>query len=380
MTRRATTIFVCFLLLAGGVVLMLWPRTEPDPLAATGGSEPSPPPARTTLSSVVSEAVSSTATPAAAEAECPPKMTQEELEEHDARQQEHFTQVAKQLSRSDNAENVLAAALLLQGSPGNTSLEALDRAFRLDPRSPLVTWNMLRVCRDDEAADCDLDFVEASATRADGDNGAIWMEMALLRLEEGQTDAARLLVRKAIAAPRFDNYFIEHARLIERALEAGGDSTYTERMIAGIGYSAALVVSYYTITSHCRTLDPADAVWIDLCQQIGEKMLVDGRVLLDQAIGASLIKIATEHTHDAERIEAALERESSFRKRYQDVIASVESQNLLANDEAVLRQYVEHLATFGELEAMTKLAEEAARLRETAGYDQCNFTNWYLGG
>ena len=86
-------------------------------------------------------------------------------------------------------------------------------------------------------------------------------------------------------------------------------------------------------------------------------------------------KDVASQTHDVERTEALVERESDFRDRYSDLMVDTATQNLLVNDEAVLRQYVEHLAMFGEFEALTRLREEAARLRKTDGYDQCNFIN-----
>ena len=205
--------------------------------------------------------------------DCPHKMTLDEMQAYEKERQAHFKDVGRQLAQSNDADFVLAAALLVQDAPGKVSTELIDRAHRLAPASPLVAWNMLRTCRDEEILDCDMAWVEANAIRADGDNGAVWMEVAMLRLAEGKFDDAATMVRQAIAAPRFDTYFVEHALLIERALSTGGDSSYTERMITGVGYSAALVVSHYGITEFCRTVDEANVDWIDLCYQFGEKML-----------------------------------------------------------------------------------------------------------
>lgn len=376
-SRRYLAAAILVVLLASGI-FFLQAQVERSEPAADDVPQTSHTPIRGALSTVAPSVESSAVVPETTVGLCPSTMTQEEIEARYAKQEEHFQDIAKQLTGSDDVEMVLAAALLLQGR-GTTALDALQRASKLAPQSPLVAWNVLRTCRDGDRAECDLARVEANAIRADGDNGAVWMELAMLHLSQDHLDKAEHDVRSAIAAPRFDSYFIDHAQLIERALEAGGNSNYTERMIAGISFSAAMAVSYYKITEHCAKIDALDAVWVDLCQQIGEKMYADGRTLLDQAIGTSLVKIALRHTGDSTRIEEATTREAEFREHYRALIPPVEAQNLLGNDDAVLRRHVEDLATYGELVALTKLLAEVERLKKVDGYDQCNFVNPVAG-
>ena len=292
----------------------------------------------------------------------------ESEEQHKAR----ALAVAAELANSDDADYLLAAALLVQFGEPDAPLELLRRASKIAPRHPLVAWSLLAMCRDRKGARCDLEALEANAIEVDGSNGAVWMEIAMLRLAEAQPVAASDAVRRAIAAPRFDSYFIDHALVFERALSTNGDRSYRDRIFAGIGYSAALVISYGAITKHCRAVD-AGGVWLELCDQLGEKMMTDGRALMDQAIGSALRKIAAERSGDEEWRQRATAEYEAFREHYQSFMASGAMQTLLENDEAVLRNYVENFVTYGELEAQMRLKDDANRLQDDPTYDQCNF-------
>lgn len=254
-------------------------------------------------------------------------------------------------------------------------LELLAKAADIEPGNPLVAWNQLAMCRDREDVSCDIEKIAANAIAVDGSNGALWLEIARLRLAENNSDAAVAAVRRAIAAPRLDTYLIDHALVLERAMASRSDLSYRDRVFQGMGYSAALVVSFYQITEHCRTVDESVGVWIELCDQLGAKMFADGRILLDQAIGRALQKIAAERSGDEDWISDATADYERFKTYYRSLLADRGTQALLENDEAVLRQYLDNFSTFGELEAQVRLQIEAQRLRSDPDYEQCNFVS-----
>lgn len=299
----------------------------------------------------------------------PPVIAEESEKDHKAR----AIALAELLAQTSDADYLLAAALLSQSSEANAPLELLAKANGIEPGNPLVAWNQLAMCRYRKGATCDINVIEANAIAVDGSNGALWTEIAMLRLAEDKPDAAIAAVRRAIAAPRMDSYFIDHATVLERALAGRSDMSYRERVFQAIGYSAALVVSYYEITKHCRTVDESVGVWIELCNQLGAKMFADGRVILDQAIGRALQKIAAERSGDEGWIRSATAEYERFRTYYRSLMADRSTQALLENDEVVLRQYFENFSTFGELEAQVRLKADAKRLRNDPDYDQCNF-------
>ena len=287
----------------------------------------------------------------------------------------HIREVEARLSKSDDAEHLLAAALLSESESPEHPLQLLDKAAKIDPDNRLITWVQLGLCRERKGVNCNLAKAEASARRVDGSNGAVWMEVAMLRLGEGDESAATEAVRRAIAVPRFDTYFIDYVILIERALSTHGESSYGDRAMAGFGFSAAMPIPSYSITKHCDASGAADTNWIDLCDQLGAKMFSDSTSLLDRAIGTSLRRIAAERNGNAVEITRATAREAEFREEYQRLTTSREATLLLANDEAVLRRFIENFSIYGEMEAQKRLHAEVERLKNSPDYDQCNFVS-----
>ena len=288
-----------------------------------------------------------------------------------------FVALADTLAETVDADYLLAAALLSQSLGPDRSLELLVRAAEIAPQNRLVAWNRLTKCPSAQSIRCDRESIEAKAISVDGSNGAVWAELAMRRVGKRRNSEAIAAIRRAIAAPRFDSYFIDHVTVLELALASRNDLSYRQRYFMAMGYSAALAVPSYRITKHCETVAESVGVWVELCDQLGAKMFADGRTLLDQAIGRALQKIAAGRSGDDEWIERSTADYEAFREQYQKLIADRNSQALLENDEVVLRQYVENFATYGELEAQYRLKAEAQRLREDPDYDQCNFvSNW----
>lgn len=305
--------------------------------------------------------------------DCPPKnsplVTDESEEEYKAR----ALGLAEVLAESGDADYLLAAALLSQFGESDRPLELLAKASAISPRNRLVAWNRLTLCRDSNVANCDAALVEANAIKADGGNGAVWMEIAMRRLAEERPAAAIEAIRRAIAAPRIESYFVDHAMVLERALASRSDLSYRQRVYQGIGISAALVGSSYGITKHCEAVDEGIGVWLELCDRLGAKMFVDGKTLLDRAIGLALRKIAAGRSGDEAWIEKATADYEAFKTRYRKLMADRKAQALIENDEVLLRQYLENFVTYGELEAQERLRAEALRLQQDPDYDQCNF-------
>lgn len=310
-----------------------------------------------------------------AAAECPKKPVPEHSPQSVDDLKAQMQALAGDLSHSDDAEHLLAAALLGGFAVPGAPLELLDKASRIVPSNALVAWHRLKICRELAGATCDLEEIETIAVEVDSDNGAVWMQVAMLRFGEDRHNAAADAVRRAIVAPRFDNYFIDNAGVIERALTVLGGRSYAERVFMGIGVAAASMVSYQKITTQCAALAGDGGVWLELCDRLGARMTADGNTLIDQAIGTSLRKIAAQQSGDEAWIEAATANEVSFRDNYQRLLATIGAHHILENDEVVLRQYIENFSTYGELEAQTRLKEEAQRLREDPDYDQCNFVS-----
>lgn len=275
------------------------------------------------------------------------------------------------LQESGDTEHLLAAALM---STDRTVIqELLDRVLIADPANRVAHWKNLENCHA-RGSDCDRRAVEAAALAVDGANGLVWIGIASALMGDERWDEAELALRRAAVAPRFDSYFMEFALLIERGLAATSEMDYTERMVAGFGYSAATAIPGYSqMTRRCTGEADGYLLPADTCFELGEQMARYGTELLAVLIGMSVKR------HAASRLgneELARKLESDTRRIRDGVLQErVDSgaQALLQNDAALLRRYVDTFVAHGEIRATEALVAEARRLREDPGYDPCNF-------
>ena len=275
------------------------------------------------------------------------------------------------LQQSGDSEHVLAAALM---SSDRKELQAiLDRVLSEDPANRVAHGKNLENCRA-VGSECDRRAVEAAVIAVDSANGLVWMDIASAHMLEDRWDHAEDALRRAAVAPRFDTYFMEYALLIERGLAATSDLSYTDRMIAGIGYAAAAATpAYGEVTRGCGGEVVGFSLPADVCFELGEQMARNSRELLAMHIGKHIQQDAARRLGD-EGLARQLGRE---KQALQDAAlhASADSgaQVLLQNDATVLQRYIDTFLAHGEIRATEALVAEARRLREDPDYDQCNF-------
>lgn len=295
--------------------------------------------------------------------------TQEESDDY----RKHMVAISNRLASTNDAEFLLVAAMLRMNDDASTSKVLFNRADELDPANPLIAWNRLLSCSEYNDANCDFETIRADAISVDKENGAVWMAIATEYLKAGNDEMALNAIRRAGTASRFDEYWSEQIALFERGFAATTNWTYQERVSSAIGMAAALILPMPPILERCKVSVDDDAVWAELCDQLGQKMYEDGRTMLTRSLGLvmreSVYTVATSPVGSAR----VSELRSELRRDTKDLLRDRAVSNLMWNDERVLRSYLENMAAYGEIQAMTIVHEEAARLAADPDYDQCNF-------
>ena len=275
----------------------------------------------------------------------------------------------EQLALTGDPDLLLAAALLNDDEKERWAL--VDRSLAIAAGNPVALWHQLHHCYQ---VGCDVETIERAMITVDESNGMVWLEIASDRIRKGAWDEAESALRRAVDAPRFDTYFMDHAMAVERGLAATTDLDYTERVVMGIGISAALAIpAFGDALQACKSGGNDELIWIDLCDELGAKMFSDSRELISTVIGQSYREVAALRAGDRAKADQ-LKQEA--RQVFNDVLraqADSGAQALMANDPAVLQSYVEYFRAHGELKAVNLLVEDALRLRADPTYDQCNF-------
>lgn len=275
------------------------------------------------------------------------------------------------LSESGDPEYLLAAALMDFDPDERAESQLLARAAGQLPDHPVALWHRLQHCRN---GSCDRGEIARAAVAADPTNGMLWLEIARGHLRDGDWPGAERAMRQAIASSRFDSYFIDYTDLLERGLAASTDFNYTERMVVGIGISAAVAVPLFgEVSRACQSEDNDMVVWVPLCDELGMSMHERSTELISTMVGWGYRKAAAERTGDSARAKLLKEQSAELRERYLTRMHKVGASALLENDPMILRQYFDDFRAHSELQAVDRLVEVAERLRADPTYDQCNF-------
>ena len=279
--------------------------------------------------------------------------------------------VVKTLSPSGNAELLLAAALLTREEDVADGL--FDSVLRLDPDNRIALWHQLQNCVAGKMP-CDPDTAEAAAIAADAGNGLVWLELARRQIREERWQDAEESLQRAAAAHRFDTYFIEHAVVVERGLAAASELSYPERMIAGIGVSAAIAIPAFGDVSRACSKDAEQArISVDVCTELGEQMAESSRELLTSMIGYAIWRNSEQRSGDEERARQIGAEMDRVRASFFEEAKTSGAWALVENDVTVLQDYVDNFLAHGEIRAAKMLVQDARRLRTDPDYDQCNF-------
>lgn len=278
------------------------------------------------------------------------------------------------LQQTNSSEYLLAAALLNGWKDPRLAMDLLQRSAADHLNDPILIWTALVICGQRPGLDCDFGELEETAIDVDADNGAMWVQIAGLRLgsddEEGAIDA----LRHAISAPRFDSYYDEQIMLVERGLAVGSNLSFSERALMAWGTASVTPIGLGSLTARCKS--GADGVWSELCEQLGSRMTTDSGNSLTKMIGMDLRQIVLTNQLDEKGLTAIARERDALRQSMGSIEQNEQMINLMMNDELVLRNYLENLEVYGEDAARQSFFAEMQRLKNSPEYDQCNFVSF----
>jgi hypothetical protein len=336
-------------------------RIAPDAATAAVGAPPATPEAGTRAArpTQVAEAAPDGSAAVACEPERPAEAAAPTSPDDPGEQLAQLERAAATLAQSSDPEHLLALAVLRRRDEPAGSLELMSRARALDPDNPLIALDLAELCLGQpQAPECAGGDPEREVLRLAGGNGAVWARVAAWRYQRGDRDGALEAIRRAAVAPAFDEYWIEHTLLFERALAASTAYTYAERVAVAFGLPNPGFERAIEIINSCRDEGASSAEWRRACADLGARMEADADVVLGTAIGLHLQRIAFEAAGD----EPAAERVRQRTQEVHDLVRDAgPSDILLHGDPAALSELMAELGTYGELAAFRYLKETMDR-------------------
>lgn len=280
---------------------------------------------------------------------------------------------AQTLERADDVDLRLAGALLSVSDRAHPDyIQRLLSALALDPDHPLILERLLDACINDaESGVCARQDIAERAAQADGDNGEMWAAIAGYRASRGDVKGALAALRRAASAGTHRGYFVEFIRVMELGLAAAaGHLSYAERIGEALGRAAGFTVPYSPVVDECRARAGEDPLWHDVCLDFARHLERNGQTVMNRMMGIGMQILIAEETADGESLASASEREQES-LAWLEEHSSADTQVVLANDERVLREYLQEFDAHGEPAALVYLRTEVERLKQIPGYDPC---------
>ena len=276
--------------------------------------------------------------------------------------------LADTLSRSANAEDQLAAAIIGAFIGVDRRIDSLSMALAADPMHPLVLWQVADDCRRGRGGEyCTDPYVRANLETVLGGNGWYWVQVASFYYEQGMFDESLRATQRAASAPEFDDYFIDNVLLLERALGADSDRDYLNRVVGAMGYVAAMPADF--LARECTQRAELDDEWLDGCTRLAERYERDGTTMMMQMIGLGM----QEKLYAQSGLVAEL-RDVGVRKgELNELLGRVDADYELiqAVDPQINARYLDVWKSSGERAAFEYATTTVGQLLEDPDYDPC---------
>ena len=273
---------------------------------------------------------------------------------------------------SQSAENLTSVALMAVDDP-RERLDAIKEAMSIGDRDAIVVWAAVQICdRPRPNLNCPAREWEDELLKLDSGNSEVWIRVAARHYQRGDTAKALDSLRHAATAAETREYWPETVAMLERALDAAGGYSFTQRARFAFDFAAAHAPDAAPYVSMCGTQSRIDAEWAQACLEYGrlverqgktESVLAIGQTIQIAALEAMGNTAATE-TVAAQQDEAARERASEPAGERVDVF-------ILSNTR-LFAAYLAALRERGERAARAEARAEANRLAERCSQQRTN--------
>ena len=245
---------------------------------------------------------------------------------------------ANVLKKSNDADSLAAAAVMLWESDSRVALSLLERSTALAPDRPEYAWLQLLACA--QSTTCDPKPLEARLLALAPRNGAASM-VALSIADKANDDAARIAALEQLGrSDRVDIYWTLISRMGPAVAETR-KMTLLEAVTAVIGKVIAVALpTYAPFSNSCKGDRLNSERVVQLCRDAAHA-LMRGDCLVTEMVGVAVAKRVWPQGSPEWKAALDARRLYSFRSRNWQESGCCETQN-----DASTREYLRLLATY----------------------------------
>lgn len=235
---------------------------------------------------------------------------------------------------------------------------------------PIAYYHLLNACHEQSNNEICKDELLEQAQNIDAENGMLWLNIAGIKLKQGDNEAALTAIRTASEKTVFSEYHFQTIELIASNIQLNTSVEYKDAVISAIGYVAAQPAMYGGVLKLCLNSKVAELEQADVCHQLGQSMANNSDTLLLSSFGSSLQQ---EYLRKHQNTEAALASKQDSDNLYQAHFNehSFKLSALAFNNEQLIREWLSMGKISGESSANVHMINELKWLLSNKDYTPC---------
>ena len=274
------------------------------------------------------------------------------------------------LEKSNPPKDKLAFILLANNTQQTSALDLLHSYLIEHPNNRLASIELIGHCSQNiEHSACNQElFVQAG--KVDGNNAALWFQIANFHAASGDKQATLNAINKANKASQFDDYYYQRLSLFMNVSKGTLDLSEPLKAIIGIGILAATPIRITAITKFCTAIDNLTVEEKQACLMLGEQLDKRGKSLLYNAIGIA-IQTTIYQSEQNDELSAQVEARKSDFYNPEKIKLHNSAGDLMIADEKLFQYWLSNAVNYGEVKAANLLIKEAISLSKNPDYNPC---------
>ncbi|ALO36256.1 hypothetical protein CMT41_17095 [Colwellia sp. MT41] len=275
------------------------------------------------------------------------------------------------LEKSNTPEHQLASILFTSDTQQDSKLKLLHDYLEAYPNNKLALIDLIGLCSNNVEHSVCSNVLFNRASQVDGNNGALWLQIANFHAASGNKQATLNAINKVNKASNFNDYYYQHLALFMRASKGTLDISDNLRAIASLGYHGAIAIHISDITKFCTSTD-------NLANNKKHTYLVLGKTLEESGTNRVLNTIGLaiqEAIYQTEGNDELSTKTKARKAAFHDPIESVlfnKAGELMIRDPKLFQYWLSNAVNYGEVKAANMLIEEAILLSKNRHYNPCS--------
>jgi len=275
------------------------------------------------------------------------------------------------LNNSTTPEHQLAAIFFASDTQQVSKLDLLHTFHQEHPMNKLALMELIGLCSENvDHSACSTDLFNR-ASQIDGDNGALWLQIANYHAAKGNKQATLNAINKVNKANDFDSYYYQYLDLFMSASKGTLDVSDNLRAIAGLGYHAAIAFYIRDFTKFCTSTENLVNDKNQACLALGKILEERGKTRLFSAVGLAIQeKIYQAEGNNPLSTKAKARKEALYNPA--EIALHNKAGDLMLRDPKLFQFWLRNGMNYGEHKAINMLIIEVISLSKNKNYNPCS--------